>query len=58
MNGDIVGYFFNDIYRKLINLNKDNLIVKYIKWIVKEGEKRIKKNYFFLKCKLIIFLKE
>lgn len=57
MNGDIVGYFFNDIYRKLINLNKDNLIVKYIKWIVKEGEKRIK-IYFFLKCKLFIFLKE
>lgn len=47
MNGDIVGYFFNDIYRKLINLNKDNLIVKYIKWIVKEGEKRIKNLFFF-----------
>lgn len=37
----------NDTYRKLINPNKDNSIAKHTKWIVKEGEKRIKKTIFF-----------
>lgn len=58
MNGHTAGYSSNDTYRKLINPNKDNSIAKHTKWIVKEGEKRIKKNHFLLKRKSIIFPKE
>lgn len=45
MNGDTAGYSSNDTYRKLINPNKDNSIAKHTKWIVKEGEQRIKKPF-------------
>lgn len=58
MNRDTAGYSSNDTYRKLINPNKDNSIAKHTKWIVKEGEQRIKKNHFLLKRKSIIFPKE
>lgn len=57
MNGDTAGYSSNDTYRKLINPNKDNSIAKHTKWIVKEGEKRIK-THFLLKRKSLIFPKE
>lgn len=45
MNGHTAGYSSNDTYRKLINPNKDNSIAKHTKWIVKEGEKRIKNPF-------------